>query len=406
MPVLSLTLAARNLTRHRARTLISLSAIAFGVAALLIAGGFIEWIFWAMRESTVETGLGHVHVSRPGFRDAGLADPSAYLLPSDPKYLAAARSAPGVQALDQRLSVSGLVAHGSTTVAFTGQAVDPEPNRRISQGLTLKGDPLSATNPRGVLLGRGLATALGVQLGDVVSFLVRLPRGAINGTEGTVVGIFDTHVKAFDDTAVRLPLAMGRELLRTQSANTWVLRLDAIDATPAAVAYLRGALPRDQFEVASWLDISDFYRKAVVLLSNQIDVVGVLIAFIIVLGISNTLMMNVMERTGEIGTMMALGTPRASIVRLFMLEGVLLGVIGAVLGLLAGFALAQMLSTIGIPMPPPPGRDEAYSAEIILTVRLAVLAFAGAVIATALASVYPAWRASRLPVVDALRHNR
>jgi putative ABC transport system permease protein len=65
-----------------------------------------------------------------------------------------------------------------------------------------------------------------------------------------------------------------------------------------------------------------------------------------------------------------------------------------------------MLSTIGIPMPPPPGRDEAYSAEIILTVRLAVLAFAGAVIATALASVYPAWRASRLPVVDALRHNR
>src|SRR4029079_6986685 len=90
-------LAARNLARHRTRTLISVSAIAFGVVALLIAGGFVEWIFWAMRESTVETGLGHVHVSRPGFRDAGLADPSAYLLPSDPKYLAAARSAPGVQ---------------------------------------------------------------------------------------------------------------------------------------------------------------------------------------------------------------------------------------------------------------------------------------------------------------------
>jgi len=114
-----------------------------------------------------------VHVSRPGFRDAGLADPSAYLLPSDPKYLAAARSAPGVQTLDQRLSVSGLVAHGSTTVAFTGQAVDPEPNRRISQGLTLKGDPLSATNPRGVLLGRGLATALGVRPGTVKSRLSR-----------------------------------------------------------------------------------------------------------------------------------------------------------------------------------------------------------------------------------------
>jgi putative ABC transport system permease protein len=406
MTVLSLTLAARNLTRHRVRTLISLSAIAFGVAALLVAGGFIEWIFWAMRESTVETGLGHVHVSRPGFRDAGLADPRAYLLPSDPKYLAVVRSTPGIRALDQRLSVSGLVAHGSTTVGFTGQAVDPEPNRQISRGLTLNGEGLSATNPRGVLLGRGLAAALGVRRGDIVSFLVRLPSGGINGTEGTVVGIFDTHVKSFDDTAVRLPLTMGRELLRTQSADTWVLRLDTIEAAPAAVEYLRSALPHDQFDVASWFDISDFYRKAVVLLSNQIDVVGILVAFIIVLGISNTLMMNVMERTGEIGTMMALGTPRASIIRLFMLEGVLLGVVGAVLGLLAGFALAQVLSAIGIPMPPPPGRDEAYSAEIILTVRLALVAFSGAIIATALASVYPAWRASCRPVVDALRHNR
>src|SRR4249920_410549 len=70
-----LNLAARNLARHRTRTLISLSSIAFGAIALLLAGGFIEWIFSAMRESAIQTGLGHIQITRPGFRDAGLADP-------------------------------------------------------------------------------------------------------------------------------------------------------------------------------------------------------------------------------------------------------------------------------------------------------------------------------------------
>jgi len=406
MSASQIKLAARNLTRHRTRTLISVSAIAFGVIALLIAGGFIEWIFWAMRESTIETGLGHIHITRPGFANAGLADPRGYLLPSDPKYLEAVRSLPSVQAIDQRLELSGLASHGDTTVAFTGEAVDPQPFNVIGHGLTVVGDRLAPDDASGVMLGRGIAAALDAKRGDRVTFIVQLPAGGINAVEGHVVGLFDTHVKSYDDSAVRIPLALGRQLLHTGSAHAWVLRLEDIDQTENAVARLRRMLPADRFQVSSWLEISDFYRKAVVLLSNQIDVMGVLIGLIIVIGISNTLTMNVLERTGEIGTLMALGIPRGGILRLFLLEGALLGIVGGVIGLICGFLLAHILSHVGIPMPPPPGRDEAYAAEIMLTPRLAISALAMAVLATAAASLYPAWRAARLPVVDALRHNR
>jgi putative ABC transport system permease protein len=203
-----------------------------------------------------------------------------------------------------------------------------------------------------------------------------------------------------------MPLDLGRRLLKTQGAHTWVLGLDATEHTDSVVAYLRGLLPVDRFQVASWLDLSDFYRKAVVLLSQQIDVVAVLIGLIIVLGISNTLTMNVLERTGEIGTLMAMGTPRRGVLRLFVTEGVLLGVIGGAIGVCIGVALAELLSYIGIPMPPPPGRQEAYSAQILLTPALVASAFAMALVSATIASLYPAWRASRLPIVDALRHNR
>jgi putative ABC transport system permease protein len=401
-----LKLAARNLARHRTRTLISLSAIAFGVTALLLAGGFIEWIFWAMREGAIQTGLGHVQISRPGFRSAGFADPSAYLLAPDAPELKTALSAPGAQVLDQRLVVNGLVSSGENTVAFTGEAIDPDADKSISKVLEVVGENLSTADSSGVLLGSGLARALGVKRGDRISLLVGLPAGGINGVEGRLIGTFSTGVKAVDDSALRMTLALGRELLRVRGAHVWVVGLDATEHTPEALAYLRAHLPSDRFELASWLDLSDFYRKSVVLLSRQIDVVALLIGVIIILGISNTLTMNVLERTGEIGTLMAMGTPRRGILRLFMLEGVLLGIVGGLVGLAIGFALAKLLSYVGIPMPPPPGRTTGYSAEILLTLPLVAGAFLVALVSTTLAGLYPAWKASRMPIVDALRQNR
>jgi putative ABC transport system permease protein len=406
MPISQARLAVRNLTRHRTRTLISLSAIAFGVIALLLAGGFVEWMFWAMRAAAIQTGLGHVQISRPGFRESGFANPNAYLLSSDADELKLVRSAPGAKAVDQRLVFSGLVSKDSITVAYSGLAVDPSAEKLVSSILPIGGDPLDAADPGGVLLGRGLAVALSAKRGDLVTLLVSMPGGGINAVEARVRGTFSTHVKAHDDSAVRMPIALGRELMRVDGSHLWVVALQGKDDnTDKVMAYLKPRLSPERFELATWYELSDFYRKAVSLMSRQVEFVALLIGVIIVLGISNTLTMNVLERTGEIGTMMALGTPRRAVLQLFLLEGMLLGVVGALIGLAVGFLLAQGISYIGIPMPPPPGRDAEYSAEIILTIPIALAAFGVAVASTTLASVYPAKKAARLPIVDALRYN-
>ena len=400
-------LAARNALRHRTRSAIAVSAIAFGVIAVLIAGGFIEWIFWAIREATIQTGLGHVQVVQQGYRQSGLADPFSYLLPEQSPELAILETAPDVTAVAPRLNFGGLVSHGDATLSFVGEGVDVDKEQSISRVLHLPlGVGLSDADPQGVILGVGLATNLDVKPGDPIVLLTTSAAGSINAVDAHIRGLFRSEVKSYDDTAIRVPIGLARQLLKVRGSHIWVVGLDSTERTGPWIEAARARLTGTKLEMIPWFDLADFYNKTVKLLSSQLAVVRIIIGLIIVLSISNLMIMSVLERTGEIGTAMALGTTRRQVRVQFLLEGSFLGVVGALVGISIGVALALVLSHVGIPMPPPPGREVGYSAGIMLTWRLLGGTFVLAILTTMLASVYPAWKASRLEIVDALRHNR
>jgi putative ABC transport system permease protein len=113
-----------------------------------------------------------------------------------------------------------------------------------------------------------------------------------------------------------------------------------------------------------------------------------------------------MERIGEIGTSMALGIRRTGVMRLFLSEGALLGCFGGLVGVAVGVVLAMVISAVGIPMPPPPGMGRGYTGQILVTWDIALSSFLLAVGTTLVASIIPAWKASRMEIVNALRHNR
>jgi len=400
-------LGVRNVVRHRSRTTFALSAIGFGVVALLLANGFIEWIYWATRESTIRNGLGHIQVMRPGYRDSGAADPLSYLLPESSPQLFALDATPEAKAVTPRLNFGGLISHGDMTLSFLGEGVNPERESLVSSSTRVShGEALSSLDPKGILLGLGLAAKLGVKVGERVVLVATSASGGINAVEGHVRGLFATEVKSYDDLAVRLPIDLARTLLKVSGSTAWVIGLRETELTKPVVERLGAQHRSAKLEFVPWYELSDFYAKTVALLSSQMNFVRLLIGLIIVLSISNMLIMNVLERTGEIGTMMAMGSRRRDILMLFFGEGLLLGALGGAAGVVVGLVLAQLISAVGIPMPPPPGRSAGYSAEILVTWGMAAGAFALAFGTTLLAGVYPAWKASRMEIVDALRHNR
>jgi putative ABC transport system permease protein len=401
-----LRLALRNILRQRRRSIIAVAAIGFGVIAMMLSVGYIEWIYWANRELATVNQLGHIQVAKPGYHEEGLADPYRYLMPAKSSAMRTLEHLPETQTVAPRLTFNGLISHGESTLSFIGEGIDPDKDPSSRNLLVISGKLPSNQYPKGIVLGAGLAANLGVKTGDTIVLLANTATGGINAIEGTVRGLVSTSMKAFDDNILRIPLVAAQELLRTQGAHLWVATLKSTELTDGVVERLKADPAFKDFQVVPWTQLADFYNKTVALFSRQMGVVKLIIAIIIVLSISNTMTMSVMERTVEIGTSMALGVRRRRILGLFLLEGGLLGAIGGMCGVVLGYLSAQAISAIGIPMPPAPGMSRGFIAGIIVTPAIVVEALLLAVSTTLIASIYPAWRASRLVIVDALRHNR
>mgnify|MGYP000134254718 FL=1 len=405
--LVDLRLAVRNVIRQKRRVGFALVIVMGGCISLLLAAGFIQWVLDTMRESTIHSQLGHIQIVRPNYYAKGIADPYKYLLPENSDAEAQVRKHPSVRALAPRLSLVGLISLGDSTLSFMADGVDPVAEQEFAKYFFVEqGERLAADDPTGIVIGQGLAANLGAKVGDNLVLTVTTARGGLNAHDVHIRGIFFTSEKAYDDGAIQLPIELARKLIRVQGATSWLVVLDKTSNTDSVLADLRQRFDPKSFQLAPWYELADFYNKTVTLFLRQVLVVKILIGIIVVLSISNTLSMAVMERTGEIGTIMAMGVRRKSVLRLFILEGLMLGVLGSFVGVVVGWGLSLIISAIGIPMPPPPGMESDFTGEITVNWALALDAMWLGAVTTLIASVVPAWKASRMVIVDALRRQR
>lgn len=403
--MLAIFLALRNLQRHLRRSLTALLAISFGVIALLVAGGYVASLFEEFREATIQSQYGHIQITRPGFHEAGRSDPYSYLLPSRTDELV--RNLPPDARLAPRLLVNGLASSGEITLPFVAEGIDPAVDMIDDHSLRIvEGRRLTSDDEQHLLVGQGLANLLEVGLGDQLVLLVNAEGGMLSAAEGEVVGIFSSFSREFDDAALLMPLKLARTLSGVESAHAWLVFLNETRQTDGVTTLLQERLEAGRYEITPWHDLAEFYQRAAALFDQQLGVMKLLVMVIILLGIGNTMMMSVLERTGEIGTMMAMGTRKGFILRELLIEGALLGILGTLVGVLITLGLAELFDLLGIEMPPPPGFTRGYNASLLITPSLIVEAAVLACLTTTAAAFYPALRASRMVIVDALRKVR
>lgn len=401
-----LKLAFRNIFRNRLRTGLTLAAIVSGVIAIIISGGFVEDVFVQLREATIHSRIGHMQVYRKGFLEFGKREPSRYLIADAKPLIKEIGALPHVRDVMTRLDFSGLANNGRADLPILGEGVEPDKETRLGTATTMvAGRQLRDNDLNGALIGEGVAASLHLKPGSVVTLMVNTPEGALNTLEFEIVGVFRTFFKEYDDRAVRISMGAAQELLYTTSVHSLVVALDESSATDEVLSLVRAKADPASYEVKPWYELADFYEKTVALYKRQFGALQFIILVMLVLSVASTVNMAVYERTGEFGTMLAIGQRRSQVFRLVLLEYALLGLLGSVIGLVLGGVVGAAISGVGITMPPPPGSNADYTASIRLVPSVMALALVIGSLAAALAAVLPGRRAAKLPVVEALRHN-
>lgn len=407
----TLSLAFRNVFRNKRRTAITFLAIISGMVGIIVFGGFVEFSYWGLRETVIKTQLGHIQLYKKGYIEKGVADPAKYLI-DDPEAVERAISVlPYVKYMkmvSNRITFSGLVSTGDRTLACKGIGVDPEREEEMSYyDSIVDGTRLTSDMEDGGIIGIELMKALGAEVGDYVTILTNTIDGVINAADIKIVGVAQTGTKDYDSVFVKLPIKFARTILNTESAEKILIILENTEDVGTVVSLLEDLIEEENLdlEIRTWEDLATFYYKVVNLYDSIFSVVKVIIGLIVFFSIANTMTMTVFERVKEIGTLRAVGITRASITKLFLAEGVFVGIIGGIMGIIAGCGAAKIINLSGgIETAPPPGMTVGFQTEILIVPEVLLYSFSLTVIVAVLSSVYPAFKASRLKIVDALQY--
>jgi putative ABC transport system permease protein len=373
--------------------------------------------------------LGQLSLNKPGLSTRGKLEPRRYLIPEAElgKIQAVVRREFPQATVIPRLSLDGLVSNGTSSTIFVAFAIDPRDLHLLLGPLGGAYRSLAPEKPSGVSMADGLASMLGLKIGDPATLLVSTIDGQANAADAEVIDRVNTGNVATNDKAMLIPLELARSLKNVGQAAEWVtILLDKVtparsrdegirslfatesrteQEVEAAQARLKAALAAEgiELDVSSWRDLSAYYSQVKRLYDIIFTLLLSIVVAIVALSIANAMSMSVVERTREIGTMRAMGLRRFGVIRLFATEALLLVLVGSALGVVLA-AIAGSLITAADIRYVPPGNSIAVPVYISFDaarIGLTVLSL-GAM--SLVASFLPARKAARQPIIDSLSH--
>jgi ABC-type lipoprotein release transport system permease subunit len=406
---LYLRLAWRNLWRHRRRTLIVILSIGFTLALMMMYDGLIAGFEQAIYGNAIKVLGGNIQVHASGFNDKTDLNP---LLPlaNDQAVIQTALAQPQVVAASRRITTGGLATNRKGAFGVSIVGIEPEkeqPVSLLSQHVS-SGKYLTASDQDVIFIGKGLADAMEVQVGDRITLTGRATHAQMRQRTMTVGGIYDVGMGEIERQTIYISLNEAQDLYGLTGQSTEVMvSLKQLGQEPDVIRTLKASLPG--YEMDSWQTNYPDLQSAIETKGGVMNVFGVIILFIAGIGILNLLMMAVYERTREIGLLGALGMKPGQISSLFILEGALLGLLGVVCGMGLGVALNAYLRLVGLDYSQFSNITQymaLISGRIYPTLGLEKLGQRGltALIIAVLASFYPAHEAAQNEPAQSLHY--
>lgn len=403
----------RNLLRSGRRTILTASLITIGVMFVLIyaalSGSFKAYMVGQVTDSM----LGHIQIHKKGYVA------SVDNLPLD-KNINASQiekiqelldSNPFIESYTYRLKLGTMFSNyvASTSIRLNG--IDP---KKEAQTLPLfasrvKGIDAADLTEGSIIVPELLAKGMNVKTGDTVVLVATNKKGSVNGLNVKVTASIEP-ISGPGGRNGYIHINDVKKLLRLKGAeiSEVVIRLKDVKHLKKTMQMLKplsemkNQKDKPVFEVHSWEKLSPFYTIVKMLDLMDISIKIILIS-IVLISVLNVMVMSVYERIKEIGTIAAMGTTPKTITKLFLTEGLMLGVFGAILGSLMSYIIVFTINTIGITFSF--GRQSDLTLNPVLHLNEVLIVSVIVIIISLIASISPAIKAANLNPVDALRQN-
>jgi putative ABC transport system permease protein len=345
---LYLRLAWRNIWRHRSRTLIVVLAIGLTLALMMwydgLVGGFNEAIYG----NAIRVLGGNIQIHAAGYA-AEVNQLPLLPLANDAALAQAAQAQPQVMAATRRINTGGMATTREGAFGVTIVGVEPEEEAPVSlwaQKISA-GRYLAADDQDVVYIGQGLATAMGVTVGDRFTLAGRGAHQQMRNRTMTVAGIYDIGMPDIEKRTIYMTLGEAQSLYGLDEQATEIaVFLKQIGEEPAVMNALRPSLAGA--EIVSWQTSFPELEQALTTKGGAMNVFSVIMMVIVGIGILNLLLMAVYERTREIGILGALGLKPSRISILFVLEGALMGLVGVAAGVAFGLLINGVSGRVGM----------------------------------------------------------
>ncbi len=397
-------LALRNVFRSKARSAITIGALFFGVTMSLLLSGFVMGVGESLVTETLDSKVGAIQVHRAGYFEKRDRQPLALNLPQDAALEATLTGVPNVKGVTPRLTFTGLVTNGSRGTIAVITAIDPSTASAVLPKLDtyLEGDPLKPSDRNGAHVARELGHALGLQQGVPLMLQAQGLGGRDNALDLELRGLQAGQNPLESKRTVVVPLEFAQSLLGMKGLVTeYVVALDDLERLDATAKALRSALG-PEYEVHTWEELRPALRDARLLQRAVLGGVSFVFLIIALFGVANTLLMSVLERTREIGTLLAVGMTRQVVAALFMAEALVQALLGSSVGLLVALVVVNLARRAGgfeVSM----GQGQGFFRVMpTLLPMVPVLVVSAAVVGSVIAAVSPALRAARMRPVEAL----
>ena len=403
--MLILKMAWRNIGRNRRRTVVTVGAMAFGLYAMVVWFGMLQGLLNDMEETVVEVELGDLQIHAPTYLD----DPSLYTDIDDVEALLSRLEAAGFRA-SARLVGAGLAAAHDSAAGASLRGIDVEANARVSVISTrlAAGAWLDAGDPAGVVVGRRLARALDVAVGDELVVLSQTTDGGIANDLYTVRGILASVSDGIDRTAVFLTAEAFRELfVMPAGAHEVVVRKPDDLELAAALEAARGLAPG--LDTRSWRSLVPTLATYLDSARQMMGIISAIVYIVVAILILNAMLMAVFERIREFGVLKALGVEPRQVLSLIFAESALQTGLALAIGLALSLPTLWYLMEFGIDTGAL-GGVSVIGATFATVWQAAVSPFTFVtpsltlVVLVLLAVIYPALKAARISPVEAMRH--